>query len=304
MMLQQRILAPRFGKRIKARFAIQCAYQRTTRKSSSESNRDRLRTIPVEEVKPPNAAYESWCQGSMTGALEPYYQKKEPAVFRQAVASARAYNNWNDWDYIENIVDINTICHVEVGGNYATSERSDIRFGDYLAYLRFFEEKHGRAVDPQKIPSWPPNQDLVYLAQNDVFAGMGQDFDVPDFCSNAMLGEGRIYNTMIWIGPYGCVSPMHFDPLDNILMQFVGVKHVWLFAPDKPVYAGTEGNQYNTSPINPEQPLDFDQYPLLADALPAFECILRPGDMLFIPKKWYHYVRTVETSVSVNAWWR
>ena len=32
------------------------------------------------------------------------------------------------------------------------------------------------------------------------------------------------------------------------------------------------------------------------------ECLLAPGDMLFIPKSHWHYVRSLSTSVSVNVW--
>lgn len=35
---------------------------------------------------------------------------------------------------------------------------------------------------------------------------------------------------------------------------------------------------------------------------PFVEAILGPGDMLFIPKKWWHYVRSLTTSISVNFW--
>jgi hypothetical protein len=30
---------------------------------------------------------------------------------------------------------------------------------------------------------------------------------------------------------------------------------------------------------------------------------LREGDTLFIPRSWWHHVRTVERSIAVNHWW-
>ena len=59
-------------------------------------------------------------------------------------------------------------------------------------------------------------------------------------------------------------------------------------------------NSFGTAPIRVEAPLPAE-YASAADA--AFvEGILRPGDMLFIPKSVWHYVRSLTTSVSVNYW--
>lgn len=33
------------------------------------------------------------------------------------------------------------------------------------------------------------------------------------------------------------------------------------------------------------------------------ECVLEPGDVLFIPKQHWHYVRSLELSFSVSFWW-
>jgi hypothetical protein len=30
---------------------------------------------------------------------------------------------------------------------------------------------------------------------------------------------------------------------------------------------------------------------------------LEPGDILYIPRKWWHGVETLDTSISVNIWW-
>ena len=32
------------------------------------------------------------------------------------------------------------------------------------------------------------------------------------------------------------------------------------------------------------------------------QVILEPGDALYIPKHWWHFVRNIEASISVNMW--
>lgn len=34
------------------------------------------------------------------------------------------------------------------------------------------------------------------------------------------------------------------------------------------------------------------------------DCVLEPGQMLFIPPGWWHYVRSTTVSFSVSFWWR
>jgi lysine-specific demethylase 8 len=37
--------------------------------------------------------------------------------------------------------------------------------------------------------------------------------------------------------------------------------------------------------------------------IPYVDCILEPGDTLYIPVGWWHYVRSLSVSFSVSFWW-
>ena len=57
----------------------------------------------------------------------------------------------------------------------------------------------------------------------------------------------------------------------------------------------------NTSQIDVEH-FDTHKFPL-AEHLPYWEGLLRPGQMLYIPPKCWHYVRSLSLSFSVSFWW-
>ena len=288
-------------------------------------------------------------QQRLATIVKPYYQSQQPLVVKGAFREAPATKLWSSWEYWERTVVNNNsndesesesdpMVSVEIGGSYGTegSERAEIPFSSYLQFLQLFEQRHGREGflpgddDKRATTKDIPAQELVYMAQNDLLAALYKDVVVPDFCQTgsedttaegSRVGLGRLYSVMMWLGPRGCVSPLHYDPLDNCFLQHVGRKRVLLFDPAANGagwhYAGHEGQQSNTSPIDPEvlDAMDLDddaqttrlrlRYPLFfEEAPPRLECLLEPGDFLYIPAKWWHHVRSIDSSASVNVWWR
>ena len=53
--------------------------------------------------------------------------------------------------------------------------------------------------------------------------------------------------------------------------------------------------------VHVENP-DFGKFPDFKKA-PFLQCMLQPGEALFIPKKWWHFVRAESMSFSVSYWW-
>lgn len=112
--------------------------------------------------------------------------------------------------------------------------------------------------------------------------------------------------TNVWIGTRGTVTSLHSDPSDNLLCQVAGFKYFRLYDLEQTglIHATTlraqNTNSFGTSPVRLEAPLP-PQYATAAQA-PFVEGILAPGDVLFIPKSMWHYVRSLTTSVSVNFW--
>ncbi|CAB9514726.1 expressed unknown protein [Seminavis robusta] len=240
---------------------------------------------------------------TITDTVRPYFERQEPLVLRDLLSNnatnQRAMTELlPNWDFWQRTVDESTDCHVELGGNYASekSQTVDVPFREFLEYLQYFEDRFGRTPSQSQAEELPQFTDLIYMAQNDLFDEIHPFIDIPSLTKT--LGEQQsLYSTMIWMGPHGCVSPLHFDPLDNLLLQFVGTKQFLLCPPTSPV---PPGNQPNTSSWDPSS-LDDENH---NSNLQVQHSTLNAGDAIYIPKKWYHHVATVETSVSINTWFR
>lgn len=107
-----------------------------------------------------------------------------------------------------------------------------------------------------------------------------------------------------WLGPAGTVTPLHCDYDDNIFAQIWGSKRIFLSPPhhDQFLYPREANPILFGSPFNPEA-ADFGQFPLARQAL-MVECMVNPGDMLYVPAGWYHQVRALSFSLSSNRWAR
>ncbi|KAK5175651.1 uncharacterized protein LTR77_000790 [Saxophila tyrrhenica] len=135
----------------------------------------------------------------------------------------------------------------------------------------------------------------------------------------------------VWFGPKGTKTPLHTDPYHNILCQVVGYKFVLLFPPSDTgkLYPRGENengvsmantSQLDVSSMCPREllfrsgsssPTDsvtgarcdlFERFPAFAGT-DHLEAILGPGESLYVPLGWWHYVESLTTSISVSFWW-
>lgn len=83
-----------------------------------------------------------------------------------------------------------------------------------------------------------------------------------------------------------------------------GIKQILLFSPDDTeyLYPHDEKMLSNTAQVDPIKP-DYSKHPGFKKAR-MYKCLLEPGEMLFIPTKWWHHVTAFEKSFSVSFWWQ
>ncbi len=104
-----------------------------------------------------------------------------------------------------------------------------------------------------------------------------------------------------WFGPPGTLTGYHIDWIDNILAQIVGRKRLWLVPPEQSaaMYPSRKYDFRSTlSSLDPDG-VDLTRFPRFATVEPI-EVTLHPGEMLFIPRGWWHRVQSLDKSISVN----
>ena len=156
-------------------------------------------------------------------------------------------------------------------------------------------------------------QDMTMLAYLDLVAAGTPG--LPPYLGNLELRElnslchwpayfSKMGPPRFWLGPAGTVTPLHCDYDDNIFAQVWGTKRIFLVPPhhDEFLYTSQANAILFGSPFNPEAP-DFDKFPLARQAM-AIECMVHPGDMLYVPAGWYHQVSAQTFSLSANRWAR
>jgi hypothetical protein len=108
----------------------------------------------------------------------------------------------------------------------------------------------------------------------------------------------------LWVGAAGNSTPLHYDTAHNLFAQIHGRKRFTVFEPsDAPrLFPHAEGSRHpHVSRIDPERP-DLTTFPAFAEAR-ASDVVLEPGELLFLPARYWHHVRSLDVSISVNTWW-
>lgn len=87
-------------------------------------------------------------------------------------------------------------------------------------------------------------------------------------------------------------------------VQVVGSKRIRIYSPvySDMLYPHDSIMLNNTSQVDCERP-DLARFPKFVEAQ-YWECVVKPGDLLYIPPKFWHYVRSLAVSFSVSFWWK
>ncbi|KAM4561771.1 tRNA wybutosine-synthesizing protein 5 isoform 1-T1 [Fundulus diaphanus] len=127
------------------------------------------------------------------------------------------------------------------------------------------------------------------------FPDLAEDFHIPQF-----FEPDQFFSSVFRISSCGLQLWTHYDVMDNLLAQVTGRKRVVLFSPQDALHLYLNGDKSEVLDIDAP---DLERFPEFVKAR-RYDCVLEPGDLLFIPALWFHNTRALNFGVGVNVFWR
>lgn len=269
-------------------------YMKTESSASFVTNLEKISKLANESYNLPviNYPIERKSLISIEYFLNQYHNVKKPLIIEDAM------KNWPAMQKIDgqqkwNLLYLYRSCYyrkvpIEIGSKY-----DDDNWTQKLMTIGSFVEE---LLNQKK---------TLYLAQHQIFDQINQlrdDIRIPDYC--CLYSEELDEPLMnVWIGPSNTISPLHTDQYDNILCQVNGYKYIRLYDPvhNDAIQPYQSHLLSNTSPLGCKPVFESNK---CDGNIPYIECILKSGEMLFIPKAWWHYVQSFSISFSVSFWWK
>ncbi|XP_011496313.1 PREDICTED: HSPB1-associated protein 1 homolog [Ceratosolen solmsi marchali] len=235
--------------------------------------------------------------------LDELCEINEPIVLKNVLCNAQEFSNWKllNWSLEDlanksgdlklpfrvgkNIKTINPQWEVETPIEYKTIKEflKDVTEPNDLSKWYYFDYKH--------INQWFQEKPEIL-----------KSFDWQQF---KLELDGT--DSTIWIGSKGAHTNCHRDTYGcNLIAQIHGRKLWLLFSPEC-------SNSMQPTRIPYEESTIYSKYnfftpnELVIEAISNLSgsvkmIILEPKDVLFVPKGWWHYVESLDTSLSVNVW--
>ena len=226
-----------------------------------------------------------------------YLDQNRAAIITDALSDWDAIGKWSP-DYFSSALTtkrVTVAVSSEAQFNYDPNKGID----EESARYRYAQMDFGTAVSA--ICQDRPGHEHYYLMQRsipDEFPELLQDIRTPAWLDYQQPAVN------LWFGSAQNVTPLHYDHTNNFFAQVYGRKRLTLFDPmqtDLLYPYPLEASASHISFIDPEQP-DFENYPKFRQAC-ALTGVIEPGELLYLPAYWWHHVRSLQISISVNFWW-
>ncbi|KZW02399.1 Clavaminate synthase-like protein [Exidia glandulosa HHB12029] len=208
----------------------------------------------------------------------------EPFILPSFCSDWPALNehSWASRSYLLRVAGRGRVVPVELGADYTRDDWGQ----ELMPWLDFLHTLSTESTG------------VRYLAQYDLlkqFPALSADIIVPDYVYADIPHARTDVQTPVlnaWLGCRGAGSPAHVDAFSNCYCLVTGRRVVWLAPPDADLDADGNTARCDVFGANPEP----------TSVSGALAAVLEPGDMLYIPRGWWHAFRVEETSFAVSMW--
>ncbi|RJS24199.1 cupin-like domain-containing protein [Corallococcus sp. H22C18031201] len=216
-----------------------------------------------------------------------YYFGHRPVVLQGMMEDWPARSRWSMKDLAARFghVVVEVMTNRDTNPDHASQyerHRTQMTFAEYLRRV----ETGGETNDHYMVPrndNW----------RREGLRGLTEDVRAPRGIIDPSLNPDML---TLLLGPAGTVTPLHHDNLNVLLGQVMGRKHVKLIPSfERHRVYPRKGTFSHVDAASPE----MERYPLFAEAT-ILETVLEPGEMVFIPVGWWHWVRALDVSASVT----
>ncbi|XP_062312400.1 tRNA wybutosine-synthesizing protein 5 [Osmerus eperlanus] len=241
-----------------------------------------------------------YCDMDEDGFVREIYPMRRPALLR-GVCLGPCLERWTV-EYLK-----------QIGGNrdvkvhVSTLPRMDFLGKNFVYRTLPFAEFVKRAAETKHSDFFLSEDEWYYLrtlgedSRKDA-ADLGKQFPVlvQDFHIPQVFQPDQFFSSVFRISSPGLQLWTHYDVMDNLLAQVTGRKRVVLFSPQDALHLYLSGDKSQVLDIDSP---DLERFPEFVKAC-RYECVLEPGDLLFIPALWFHNTLALEFGVGVNVFWR
>ncbi len=218
--------------------------------------------------------------------FERYYFPNRPVVLQGLLEHWPPLERWRPERLAERFGEV----EVEIISGRESDPRHDIMPDPLRTRIRLGAFLH------QLITAGPSN-DAYLTARNlalqrtELRELLGDVHPIPGYLRAPEPQEVRL-----WVGPAGTVTAMHHDLNALFFCQLYGRKHFKLVPPFE--IASVYNRHTYWSAVDAARP-DLERYPAYREA-DILEVVLEPGEVLFLPVGWWHWVHALDVSVSVT----
>jgi hypothetical protein len=216
----------------------------------------------------------------------------QPAIIVDAITDWRACQLWSP-EYLMTVLKGKRVeVSLSSDGHFNYNIAQDIQNSTAYSLTKMAFE------DAAKLIAYGSDSQYAYIAQQSMhqFPELAPDICIPEWFPPELIAN-------MWFGRKS-VTPLHHDLDENFFAQIYGKKEFTIFPPTDTanVYPfPITAVRSHMSQVTLDAP-DVDKYPRLRQATPL-RFTLNPGELLFLPAFWWHHVRSLDVSISLNFWW-